>query len=195
MRQKAADRRQILLQAALDLFSTQGYDGTTTRAIAERGGVTEALLFKHFRSKQALLRAVVEEFGPRQMFPPHPPDLPDLPVRAALERILTQYFDAFWTNRACLKMMLMATMQDDAVFETIKTQFGGQTLSLYLFLREREARGELRADSATALTDVISAAIGGFLQRSLAEEPTDWDAARSRFTAHLLGVLFDGAGG
>ena len=193
MRQKAADRRQTLLQAALDLFSTQGYDGTTTRAIAERGGVTEALLFRHFRSKQELLRAVVEELGPRQIFPPHPTDLAALPVRAALGRILTQYFDAFWENRACLKMMLMATLRDQDVFDQIKTQFGGQTLALYLFLREREAGGELQPDSAGAITDVVSAATSGFLQRELAEEPEDWSAARSQFTANLLRIMFEGA--
>ncbi len=195
MRQKSADRRQTLLQAALDLFSTQGYDGTTTRGIAERVGVTEALLFKHFRSKRELLHAVVEEFGPRQMFPPHPPELAALPFRAALDLILTDYFDAFWANRACLKMMLMATMQDEDVFAAIKTQFGGQTLALYLFLQERETRGELQADLAIATTDVISAAMGGFLQRSLAEEPPDWNAARSQFMAHLLQIVFEGAAG
>ena len=124
------------------------------------------------------------------MFPPHPEDLATLPVRAALERILAQYFDAFWENRACLSMMLMATLRDQGVFEEIKAQFGGQTLALYLFLQEREARGELRTGSAGRVTDVVSAAISGFLQRALAEPPPDWSVARSQFIAHLLEALF-----
>ena len=191
-RQKAADRRLSLLQAALDLFSAQGYDGVTTRAIAERVGVTEALLFKHFRSKQELLHAVVAEFGPRQIFPPAPPDLSALPVRAALEKTSNQYLDAFWENRACLKMMLMATVRDQAVFQELKTQFGRQTLDLYLALAAREGAGELTPGSAAALTDIVSAATSGFLQRSLAEEPPDWNAARTAFVVNLLQIIFDG---
>src|SRR5579871_2852681 len=102
-RQTGADRRQSLLQAALDLFSTQGYEGTTTRAVAERVGVTEALLFKHFKTKQELLRAVVAEFGPRRQLPASFEELRTMPVREALDRVITEYLDAFWANRAYLR--------------------------------------------------------------------------------------------
>jgi AcrR family transcriptional regulator len=48
--------RQLLLEAARDLFSRQDYRGTTTREIAELAGVNEHLLFRHFGSKAALFR-------------------------------------------------------------------------------------------------------------------------------------------
>ncbi len=191
-RQTAAGRRLSLLQAALELFSTHGYDGTTTRAIAQRVGVTEALVFKHFRTKRELLRAVVAEFGPRRMFPPPPPSLQTIPARAALETFITQYLDTFWANRAFLRMLLMATDRDRAALEELRAQFWTLALSLHALLQERAARGELRPDSAVAATDVISASTSGFLQRSLSEEPEDWAAARSQFVAHLLQTLFDG---
>jgi AcrR family transcriptional regulator len=47
--------REALLQAALELFSEQGYDATTTAAIARRAGVSEMTLFRHFATKDALL--------------------------------------------------------------------------------------------------------------------------------------------
>ena len=61
MRLSAPDRRQALLNAALQLFSQQGYRGTTTKAIARRAGVSEALLFRHFPNKQDLYWSVLEE--------------------------------------------------------------------------------------------------------------------------------------
>lgn len=61
MRLSAPDRRKKLLTAALELFSRQGYRGTTTREIARRAGVSEALLFRHFPNKEDLYWSVLEE--------------------------------------------------------------------------------------------------------------------------------------
>lgn len=59
MRLAAHHRRQQLIDAAMRLFSVQGFDGTTTREIAEAAGVNEAIIFRHFPSKEALYWAVV----------------------------------------------------------------------------------------------------------------------------------------
>ncbi|ANY08572.1 TetR/AcrR family transcriptional regulator [Pseudonocardia sp. HH130630-07] len=53
--------RQALLAAAADLFTEHGYDRTSVRAIAERAGVNQALLFRHFGSKDALFTRVAAE--------------------------------------------------------------------------------------------------------------------------------------
>ena len=49
-----------MLAVATDLFARQGFAGTTTRQVAERAGVTEALIFRHFPRKQDLYWAVLE---------------------------------------------------------------------------------------------------------------------------------------
>jgi|SRR5581483_4720165 len=56
----AGERRQQLLEAALDLFSRRGFNGTTTKEIATATGVTEAIVFRHFPTKQALYEAVLD---------------------------------------------------------------------------------------------------------------------------------------
>jgi AcrR family transcriptional regulator len=60
VRFSAADRREQILEVATGLFARQGFQGTTTRQIAERSGVTEALVFRHFPSKDDLYWAVIE---------------------------------------------------------------------------------------------------------------------------------------
>ncbi len=45
------------------LFSRKGFRGTTTREIAEAAGMNEAILFRHFRGKDALYWAVIEELS------------------------------------------------------------------------------------------------------------------------------------
>jgi AcrR family transcriptional regulator len=56
----AEDRREQILQVATDLFARQGFNGTTTRHISEAAEVNEALIFRHFPSKEDLYWAVLE---------------------------------------------------------------------------------------------------------------------------------------
>jgi AcrR family transcriptional regulator len=60
VRLTAANRRRQILSVATTLFARQGFNGITTKVIAERAGVTEALVFRHFRSKDDLYWAVIE---------------------------------------------------------------------------------------------------------------------------------------
>ncbi|BAZ42735.1 TetR family transcriptional regulator protein [Calothrix sp. NIES-4101] len=53
--------RERLMQAALELFTTQGVANTTTRQIAELAGVNEVTLFRQFGNKHGLLLALFEE--------------------------------------------------------------------------------------------------------------------------------------
>ena len=55
-----SDRRNQLLEAALEVFSRKGFEGTTTKEVAAAAGVTEAIIFRHFPSKQALYTAVLD---------------------------------------------------------------------------------------------------------------------------------------
>ncbi len=59
-RLKAAERREQIVQAAVELFSRRGFRGTTTREIAEAVGVSEAAVFKYFATKEDLYTAIIE---------------------------------------------------------------------------------------------------------------------------------------
>jgi len=50
-----AQTRTRILQAAQRLFAAQGFDGTTTRDLAQAAGVAEGTLFRHFANKKAIL--------------------------------------------------------------------------------------------------------------------------------------------
>lgn len=56
----ASERREQLIQVAVDLFSRKGFNGTTTREIAVAAGVTEAIIFRHFETKQQLYLAIID---------------------------------------------------------------------------------------------------------------------------------------
>lgn len=56
----AAERRAGILAAATRCFADRGYSGTTTASVAAQAGVNEALVFRHFHSKQELFLACVD---------------------------------------------------------------------------------------------------------------------------------------
>lgn len=53
------EKKERIIQTALELFASEGYQNTSTSKIACKAGVSEGLIFKHFQSKDGLLEAVI----------------------------------------------------------------------------------------------------------------------------------------
>jgi AcrR family transcriptional regulator len=62
-RPRTRDTRGEILEVAAELFTDRGYDATSLREIAERLDISKAALYYHFRSKDEILRALVEPIG------------------------------------------------------------------------------------------------------------------------------------
>ncbi len=60
IRLPSRERRQAIVTAVQGAFADKGFDGTTTRELARAAGVSEALLYKHFPSKESLYVAMLE---------------------------------------------------------------------------------------------------------------------------------------
>lgn len=56
----AEDRKLQILRVAVSLFSQRGFGGTTTKEIAQAAGVSEAMVFRHFATKQELYSAILD---------------------------------------------------------------------------------------------------------------------------------------
>ncbi len=56
----SAERRHEIVSAAVPLFARKGFTRTTTREIAGAAGVSEALVYKHFPSKAALYKEILQ---------------------------------------------------------------------------------------------------------------------------------------
>jgi AcrR family transcriptional regulator len=60
-RHPAADRRQEILDAALNAFAERGFQGASVREIARAVGVNEATLYHYFPSKKSILDALIDQ--------------------------------------------------------------------------------------------------------------------------------------
>ena len=66
-RLSSEDRRLHIIDAALGLFASKGLNGTRTKEIAKAAGISETLIFQHFKTKEELYRAALKE-----LFDTHP---------------------------------------------------------------------------------------------------------------------------
>lgn len=60
VRMAGEERRLQILRVAVRLFSQRGFRGTTTKEIAQAAGVSEAMVFRHFATKQELYTAILD---------------------------------------------------------------------------------------------------------------------------------------
>src|ERR1700720_146429 len=64
--------RKRILTAAVRVFSRDGFQGATTREIAREAGVNEVTLFRHFRTRDDLLRDTIlcRSMAPEELIGP-----------------------------------------------------------------------------------------------------------------------------
>jgi len=77
--EKSLRSREQVLEAALHLFSTQGYRATTVREIAERAGVSTGNVYHHFPDKETIFRLLLDQYWAAI-------DSPDFAFNVALAR-------------------------------------------------------------------------------------------------------------
>ncbi len=63
--EKMPPGKKRVLATAIELFASQGFDGTSTLQIAAQAGVSQATIFKYFKTKEDLLLAILEPVIPK----------------------------------------------------------------------------------------------------------------------------------
>lgn len=59
---KQSNTKQLILSAALELFSELGYNGASIRQIARAVGIRESAIYNHYKSKEEIFLAILTEF-------------------------------------------------------------------------------------------------------------------------------------
>jgi AcrR family transcriptional regulator len=105
--EQESDCRQRLLKAALEEFVVSGYKGASTRAITERAGVNEVTLFRHFGSKQGLLKAAALDAFEQMRVPSNVDYYLQFSLREGLAKLIFDHTEQ-WESRSELFTFGMA---------------------------------------------------------------------------------------
>ncbi|MER7515193.1 ScbR family autoregulator-binding transcription factor [Streptomyces sp. NPDC126499] len=160
--------REVLLRAAAEVFDEVGYPGASITKIIDRAGVTTGAVYFHFRSKEGLARAVIQEQAADLDFPEG---------EAGLQRLidLTLYLARELQRNTLLRAgVRLAVEQSEA---------GLQEYSIYEWwaerfeqdLEEARGRGELlpEADAGIFASTLVAAFTGAQIMSQLASGRAD----------------------
>jgi TetR/AcrR family transcriptional regulator len=157
----ADERRRQLIEISIDLFSRKGFAGTTTREIAAAAGVTEALIFRHFATKQDLYTAIVERMCSRAETADWLRGAESLMERnddeGLIHYLMKAILDFTRADRRYERLILFAALEGNelALMHHNATSWIGQSALEYIARRQREG--------AIVSTDphlVLSAVVG-----------------------------------
>lgn len=107
--QEFEERRQQILDGALQVFAEKGFVQATNKDIADAAGIgSPALLYHYFKDKEALLRAALEQHAPILQIVAHPESFMTLPPEVALRQAGRAYLQMMQTPVAkhLIKLLL-----------------------------------------------------------------------------------------
>jgi AcrR family transcriptional regulator len=110
--------------AASRVFSEKGFRGTTTRALAQAAGVSEALIFQHFPNKEALYDAMLSTIAQEHTASPFGELMALEPSTATLVRLVHDFYSALIeeqdepaeVHKATLARLMFRSLTEDGEF-------------------------------------------------------------------------------
>ncbi len=144
----ANDTKERILDAALVMFSQNGYAGTNIRELSASLGLVKSGVYKHYESKEAIWNALLDEmityYGEHFGSPEHLPPVPD-----SLEELVRMTMQ-----------MVNVTVHDERIVMTRKL------LSIEQF-RDERARELATKHFLTGLTDMFTRLFRGMMDKGL----------------------------
>ncbi len=144
----ASDTKERILEAALEMFSQNGYAGTNIRELSASLGLVKSGVYKHYESKEAIWNALLDQmiayYGEHFGSPEHLPPVPD-----SLEEL----------TRLTMQMVNI-TAHDKKIVMTRKVL----TLEQYRDIRARELATK---HFLTGLTEIFTQIFAGMMDKGL----------------------------
>ena len=151
--QQKISTHERILQAAKEVFALQGISKGTTREIAERAGVNEVTLFRHFKSKEQLLLSVVEQVTTLQTETASNAEECTGDLATDINHYAQLYEQMLFKNEALIRNFIGEASRHPETAEKILAQ-GCHKLrnKLVDYLQEQANKEKIRADLDVLLT-------------------------------------------
>lgn len=182
--QTMTPKQQKIVEAAITLIAEQGYANTSTNEIAKRAGVAEGTIFRHYKTKQALLFSIVDPvtiglFAPliaekfiEQVFDQDYPHFEDF-----IYTFIENRFYFVQANLPLIKICLQEIAFQPEIQEDFKQVFLKKIRpAMYRNLDYFKDRGELmQLDNEQLIRMIASAVLGYFMTRFIIQPTKAWD--------------------
>jgi AcrR family transcriptional regulator len=139
-------KRQEILRAAVKLFANKGFNGTTTRDLAAEAQVNEAIIFRHFNTKQELYRAILEDrVSQSHDFPCNEIEATAAVDDAAFLTMIGQRFlEKHEQDTTFMRLMLFSALEGHELSDMFLAEFATRA-PVARYLKRRMDEGAMRA--------------------------------------------------
>jgi len=198
-RMTAEDRKLQILRVAVSLFSQKGFGGTTTKEIAHAAGVSEAMVFRHFATKQELYTAILDHkacsgdsMNPEEMVAEALKQKDD---RAVFEQLALGALEHHESDPEFQRLLLHSALEGHELAEIFFEKFVRRVYELLGgYIAERQRDGAMvQIDPAIAVRAFIGMIIHHSLNNNL------WDPQRrllkisnAEAAKHFTEILLNG---
>jgi AcrR family transcriptional regulator len=178
-RMSGDERRQQILRVAIQLFSQCGFSGTTTKEIARAAGVSEAMVFRHYATKQELYNAILDhkacEGGELDPFSWAQNAMAKKDDAELFYQLMLNALNHHEADTDFMRLLFHSALEGHELAEMFVKQ---NIMPLYEFLSDyigkRQKEGAIRADIKPRV--IIRAFVGMMIHHSL--NNTLWDKNR-----------------
>jgi AcrR family transcriptional regulator len=147
-------RREQIIQAAISVMADRGINGTTTRLIAERVGVSEPALYKHFSSKKEIILAALQELGNRPLRVLLDESDPCVDVRRRILDLSSSLYEFVMNERreSSILFEVLTGARDPEIQEALRGKFVEYKNVFQDIFEEGKKLGKVRKDLDSSVT-------------------------------------------
>ncbi|MEO8610114.1 MAG: TetR/AcrR family transcriptional regulator [Chloroflexota bacterium] len=189
------DRREQIIDAALQVFSQKGFERTTNKDIADEAGITPGLIYHYFKSKEDLLKAAIEDHSPVGFVHSLPEQLFEQPPEQFLHFMAQKILEI---TEGEPFVRLLRVFLPEVIYNPSITSFNLgaiQEVSEFLvrYLEAKMDSGELRRSDASLTLQVFTGSLFAFvIRRQILHDPLSLQYTHEEIVESVVSTLLDG---
>jgi AcrR family transcriptional regulator len=190
-------RRQQIIDGALEVFSTKGFEKATNKDIAQAAGINSAgLIYHYFKDKADLFRQVAEQRSPALQLLTHTDELMDRPLREVLSTFGMAFVQTMQnrTTLAVFKLVLGEALRRPAVadmFNQLGPARGLGFLAAY-FAHQMERGTIRRMDPGAAARCFVGPLLAYVITREVFLQPDAHRISPEAMVQHAVDIFLHG---
>jgi AcrR family transcriptional regulator len=169
------DRRDQIIDAAMQVFAQKGFSRATNKDIAREAGITPGLIYYYFESKEALLKMIIETRSPAQLITTLPPQVFELSPEIFLRMLILRALSIIESEKLIqlVRMLLPEVVHNTEVAPIIFSMIQRFWEFLGKYFEAQMEKGALRRVDGVLTAQVMVGSVFGFvLRRQILRDPT-----------------------
>ena len=189
------ERRHQIIDVAISHFASKGFKGATTRAIARAAGVSEAIIFRHFATKEDLYDAIINDTVARWL---HFWEQEDSPGDSDDLESMLRHFACFYIQRnrrdpTFIRLMMYSALEDHKFREKFFTIYTSPSMrAIRQAIEEGISQGRFRdVDVQLTLRSFFWALLHYCISRFIASHENVDRAEDRKMIDNLVQIFMD----